>query len=264
MWPLLVPAAVGAALVAAQRRIIYPSFTTVSLQAHPPADAEVLRHALGGADQSVEAWFLPAYREAGGGPAPLVVFAHGNAELIDLWPQVLSPYRNLGCHVLLPEYRSYGRSGGKPSEASICADVHAFVRKIIQRPDVDSSRVVFHGRSLGGGVLGAVAQRWSPRAAILESTFTSLEDLARDMYLPGSLVFDKYRTSDWLEWYEGRVLVIHGTHDRIVPFVHADRLANQALESQRYSVSAGHNDIPRDDTYWNTVAEFLSSAGVLR
>ena len=197
MWPLLVPAAVGAALVAAQRRIIYPSFTTVSLQAHPPADAEVLWHALGGADQSVEAWFLPAYREAGGGPAPLVVFAHGNAELIDPWPQVLSPYRNLGCHVLLPEYRSYGRSGGKPSEASICADVHAFVRKIIQRPDVDSSRVVFHGRSLGGGVLGAVAQRWSPRAAILESTFTSLEDLARDMYLPGSLVFDKYRTSDY-------------------------------------------------------------------
>src|SRR5688572_30832441 len=107
----------------------------------------------------VEGWFLPAYGVAAGRPGPAVIFAHGNAEIIDPYALELEPYRRMGVSVLLPEFRGYGRSGGEPSEEGITDDFVAFHDLLAARPDVDPSRIVFHGRSLGGGVVCALAAR---------------------------------------------------------------------------------------------------------
>ena len=57
----------------------------------------------------VEAWYLPAIEPA---PerAPLLLFAHGNGELIDYWPEEFDEPRRWGAGVLLVEYPGYGRS----------------------------------------------------------------------------------------------------------------------------------------------------------
>ena len=52
-----------------------------------------------------------------------MIFAHGNGEWIDHWPHLLWPYRQLGVSVILPEYRGYGRSAGKPSERALVSDL---------------------------------------------------------------------------------------------------------------------------------------------
>src|SRR5262249_34264176 len=91
---------------------------------------------------SVEGWVLPGDGASRDRPGPLVVFAHGNGELIDDWPELLEPYRRMGASVLLPEYRGYGRSAGSPSEEAIVGDFVQFVDRAVTRPEVDSERLV--------------------------------------------------------------------------------------------------------------------------
>ncbi|HSA24403.1 MAG TPA: hypothetical protein P5076_23280, partial [Myxococcota bacterium] len=130
-----------------QRYLIYPRWLR---EPRPAAGQGVeglerLSRALP-AGGEVEAWFLPGRGASADRPGPLVVFTHGNAELIDDWPRMLAPYRELGVSVLLPEYRGYGRSAGHPSQALLVEDALYFLEAALARPDVDRDRVVYHGR----------------------------------------------------------------------------------------------------------------------
>jgi len=64
----------------------------------------------------VEAWFIPATTKEIAKPAPVVIFAHGNAELIDFWPEELRQFTSIGLAIFLVEYPGYGRSDGSPSQ----------------------------------------------------------------------------------------------------------------------------------------------------
>src|SRR5260221_6607706 len=124
----------------------------------PPDIAGLERIVIRSSEGDVEAFFLPAFATSDGERKPAVVFAHGNGEIIDQWADVLEPYRAMGIGVLLPEYRGYGRSEGTPSEAAITQDFVEFYDGVVARADVDPSRIVLHGRSLGGGVVCALAR----------------------------------------------------------------------------------------------------------
>ncbi|MCJ7615834.1 MAG: alpha/beta hydrolase, partial [Desulfobacterales bacterium] len=67
----------------------------------------------------VEAWFMPSASGHDRGACPAVIFAHGNAELIDFWPGEFKNFAALGIGVMLVEYPGYGRSEGSPSQKSI-------------------------------------------------------------------------------------------------------------------------------------------------
>lgn len=209
----------------------------------------------------VEAWFLPADPpRAGSGPA--VVFAHGNRERIEPWGPRLRPYREMGLAVLLPEYRGYGRSGGEPSEEAIVADFARFYDRLVERPDIDGARVVFHGRSLGGGVVGVLSGRRRCAALVLESTFTNVPDLASQWMAPAAAIRDRFDTREVLLGSVTPTLILHGVRDTVVPIRHAVELDRVAWDSRLVAFEAEH-DVPHDQTYWRRVREFLVQAGVL-
>jgi fermentation-respiration switch protein FrsA (DUF1100 family) len=213
----------------------------------------------------VEAWLLPGDGVDADHPGPAVIFAHGNAELIDHWPDALAPYRRLGVSVVLAEYRGYGRSAGSPSESAIRDDLATLQARLRAHPAVDASRIVFHGRSLGGGAVSTMLDRFPPRALILESTFTSIPDLAAAMYVPPFLIVDRFESAAAIQRYGGPLLVFHGTRDNVVPVEHGRRLAElhpQSSELVLYDV--GHNDLPpRGSDYWSRIERFLRRTGVL-
>src|SRR3990172_9418355 len=130
-----------------------------------------------------EAWLLPARRASGG--APLLVFAHGNGELIDHWAREFETAREWGLAVLLVEYPGYGRSAGTPSEDSITRAFVAAYDWALSQPGVDGRRVVGWGRSLGGGAICALARQRPLAALVLESTFTSVRAMAARFGPPG-------------------------------------------------------------------------------
>lgn len=226
----------------------------------PPAGGEVWWLDVEGG--RVEAWYLPPTRRSDG-PSPAVVFAHGNGELIDDWGERLAPYRAMGFAVLLPEYRSYGRSGGTPSEAAIVADFAHFVDRLGDRPEIDAQRMVFHGRSLGGGVVGVLSTQRRCVALILESTFTNVPDVASHSMVPAGAIRDRYDTRDALLHSYTPTLIFHGVNDTVVPFEHAVELDRIAWDSTLVAFEAGHDDLPHAETYWRHVRELLEGAGAL-
>ncbi len=251
-----------AALWTLQERLIFPGYWMRSERGPlaRPRDAEVLQVGPG----RVEAWLLPGRGVSPATPGPLVIFAHGNGELIDDWPWNLQPYRDAGISVLLVEYRGYGRSPGTPGQHRIVEDFVAAYDVAAARPEIDPARIVLHGRSIGGGVVAQLAARRPCAALILESTFTSLAAMARGYLVPTALLRHPFRTDRVLAGLDVPVLILHGTRDEIIPVRHARRLAAIARNARLVELNAGHNDFPQDEAaYWRAIMGFLRDSQII-
>jgi fermentation-respiration switch protein FrsA (DUF1100 family) len=250
-------------LVLFQRFLIFPRY-----QINVPADTD--NHAEGLEKWwmetrvgKVEAWFLPARQGEKTRPAPAVIFAHGNAELVDFWPQALQGFVAMGVGVLLVEYPGYGRSEGTPSQKNITEAFVLGYDRLVKRPDVDSGRIVLFGRSLGGGVACALAVERPSAALILMSTFTSVRACAARFFVPGFLVLDPFDNLALVGQYSRPVLVIHGANDSLIPYEQGLALSRGARCGRILTYPCRHNDCPPDwYTFWRDVHSFLVEAGV--
>jgi fermentation-respiration switch protein FrsA (DUF1100 family) len=213
----------------------------------------------------VEAWYVPGKGASADVPAPLVVFAHGNAEYLDDNQSLMASYRELGFSVLMVEFRGFGRSAGTPSESNIADDFHAMTQATVQRPEVDGSRLVYHGRSLGGGVVCALARKRKPNALVLQSTFTSIARMARRYLVPGFLVRDPFDNLGLLEGLDAPVLIIHGRGDPMIPLSHAQTNRKAATQGKLIVYDCAHNDCPPNSVvYWEDLRAFYQNAGIVR
>lgn len=240
----------------AQPRLIYPRPSVIGLPLRPvDAEAAWLKTAAG----RVEAWYL-APRAGIGSPAPLVLFTHGNGEVIDMWPAAFELPRLWGCGVLLLEYPGYGRSTGEPSEASITDAALAAYDWAAARGDIDTRRIVAYGRSLGGGAACAIAAKRPIAALILESSFSSLRPFARRYHAPSFLLRDVFDNIAALRGYRSPLLVLHGANDAVIPPENARELAAAVQGAEIEILPCGHNDCPRP---WDRIRRFLAKHGVL-
>lgn len=196
---------------------------------------------------------------------PAIIYTHGNGELIDDWLTELRPYREVGCYVVLVEFPGYGRSTGSPSEASIAAVVTRVYDELLKRPEIDATKIVAHGRSMGGGAACLLAARRPVAALILESTFTSIRAMASRMGLPGFMCSDPLDNLQVVTDWKKPLLILHGTRDRVVPYWHGQALAaaNPAATFITWK-DVDHNDYPAPiSRSWPEVRVFLEKAGVL-
>lgn len=247
-----------------QRSILFPrSMAGGPGPAAIPEDVEVFF--IDSPQGRVEGWFIPGDGVSAEAPGPIVIFAHGNAELIDHWPDGLRGYTRMGVSVLLPEFRGYGRSAGDPSQHAIGQDYKQFYDHVIERPEVDPSRVVLHGRSVGGGVAAQLASDRPSAALILQSTPSSIKRIAARFLVPWFLVRDPFDSVRVVKDYKHPVLVMHGSADQIIPPSHADRLAQAATNpgSRLILYDVDHNTLPPARAYWSDIERFLKDNGIL-
>lgn len=251
----------GVALI--QRSLLFPGTeleAPVGLEAAVPGLEQLWFELEGGRS---EAWLLHAPDDVPR-PAPAMIVAHGNYELIDYGLQFAQELRALGLTVLLVEYPGYGRSTGTPSEESVTAACLAAHDALVARPDVDAERIAYFGRSLGGGAVCALARQREPAALVLQSTFTSVTAIASSLFVPSFLIRDPFESRQWLATWGGPTLVLHGEHDEVVPFSHGLQLASASAGARLESFDCRHNDFPDDPArYWRVLTEFLTDAGVL-
>ena len=247
-----------------QRQMIFPrspiGYAPVALPDNLPIEKIWLT--IPGA--SVESWYIPPT----GGPAnvrrPALIFAHGNAERIDVCTGELMPFTALGIGVLLVEYPGYGRSTGTPSQKSITAAFLAAYDMLAARHDVDPSKIVFYGRSLGGGAVCALAAQRAAAALILASTFTGIRAMASRYLVPGFMVRDPFDNLTVVRDFSGPVLIVHGRYDDIIPFHHGTTLQMAAHRATLLAYDCGHNDCPPDaERFWRDIATFLRKAGII-
>jgi pimeloyl-ACP methyl ester carboxylesterase len=217
-------------------------------------------------DGRVEAWFLPVQAEGPlqTGPRPAIIFAHGNAERIDLWADPFRSITRRGVAVLLVEYPGYGRSQGAPSQAAITRTMIAAHDYLRGRRDVDPDRIVFLGRSVGAGAVCSLAAERPPAALILLSAFKSTRAMAYRFLAPGFLIRDPFDNLAVVSSYPGPVLVVHGRRDDIIPYAHGVALSRAAPRGRLITYEAAHNDCPPDwERFCSDLLDFLVDAGIL-
>jgi fermentation-respiration switch protein FrsA (DUF1100 family) len=192
-------------------------------------------------DVALKGWYVPSDPSRG-----VVLFFHGNAGNISHRLDSLRIFHRLGLSVFIFDYRGYGRSEGSPSEAGTQNDARAAWRYITDTRAVPASEVVLFGRSLGAAIAAWLAGQYRPGALIVESTFTSVPDMASELYwwLPARhLARFQYATRDYLKATMCPVLVVHSPNDEIIPFHHAEALYAAAHEPKELlRLSGSHNE----------------------
>ncbi len=253
-------------ILSLQRRLIYfPSPGPV------PSVEQVLP---GGRDVVIEtddgirlgAWYLPASDEQRG---PAVLICDGNGGDRSGRAGLAAELSALGLSVLLFDYRGYGGNPGSPSEKGLAADARAAQAWLAAQPEVDPTRIVYFGESLGAAVAIGLATEKPPAALVLRSPFTSLAEVGRVHYpwLPlGRILLDRYPSIDRIGSLTAPVMVIAGDRDDIVPESLSRKLYQAAPDPKRYLLvpGTGHNDAELIDGrgMLAEVGRFLSDAGV--
>ncbi len=223
-----------------QRRMAFPgTFQRDSPRPTASAPPDVTQVWLEASFGRVEAWFFRAEGDARG---PTIIFAHGNGELIEDWQGDMERLASAGLNALLVEFPGYGHSEGKPTRSTLLETYTLAFDWLIARDDVDTDRVVAHGRSLGGGIAGDLALNRPIRALVLQSTFSSAGAMARGMFVPGFLVRDRFDNRRAVSEFSGPVLLMHGIHDDVIPYAHAKALAAAREGLDITDLDCAHND----------------------
>jgi len=202
------------------------------------------------------------------GPSTRVLlFFHGNAGNISHRLDSIRQFLSLGLSVFIIDYRGYGQSGGKTTEKGIYRDADAAWRYLTEERGVAAGDIIIFGRSMGASAAAKLATKQQPFALIVESSFTSIPDIAQEIYpwLPARwLSHLRHATRDYVRDVQSPVLVIHGRDDEIIPFHHGEAIFEAANEPRTQLVlRGGHNDayIRDEVNYIKGLRAFLSDLG---
>jgi fermentation-respiration switch protein FrsA (DUF1100 family) len=203
------------------------------------------------------AWYLPAR-----GPKPTLLYFTGNSGNVANRAGKIRTIAADGYGVFMLNYRRYGGSGGRPTEARIAADaVSAY--DYLRGLGVTPHDIIAYGESLGTAVATRLSLQRHIEALVLEAPFTSIVDVGRLMWkgFPlGLIMADQYRTIDRIGQVKVPLFIVHGARDAIIPLGQARHVFHAANEPKSLTVvpQAGHNDL-FDRGAWETVRDFLDS-----
>ncbi|MDX2506768.1 MAG: alpha/beta hydrolase [Gammaproteobacteria bacterium] len=190
-------------------------------------------------DIQLHGWYIP-HPDA----KLTVLFFHGNAGNISHRGDSVKIFHRLGLNVFISDYRGYGRSEGKPSEAGLYEDAHSAWRYLLS-VGVQRENIILFGRSLGGAVATKLAADVQPGALILESAFSSAEDMAKSI-LPGLswLVYLRFNFDNiaMIKRVHCPLLVMHSPDDEIIPFELGEKVFLAANRPKKFiQLQGSHN-----------------------
>ena len=195
---------------------------------------------------------------------PVLLFFHGNAgnlsHRVDLLIELAT---RTPASVFVVGYRGYGRSEGRPKEAGLYLDARAAWSHLTKGSGVGVDRIVIFGKSLGGGVAVDLALEAPAAGLIVESSFTSIPDMAGAHYpfVPKFLVRTQMNSVVKVPLISIPKLFIHSQNDRVVPYRLGRELFDAAAEPKRFHevVGAGHNDtwLVGGNEYFGALSRFI-------
>ncbi len=212
---------------------------------------------------------IHAFYVRSGGARRAVLFLHGNAGNASHRLPNAEKLAALGADVLLLDYRGYGLSEGRPTEAGAYADSRAGWSHLVEERGFPPQRVVVFGRSLGGAIAVDLAAEREVAGVILESTFSSAADVAAGIFGPPSrwLTSDRFDSERKIPALRAPLLFFHGDRDEIVPFALGRKLFDAAPQPKSFETlrGAGHNDtvLVGGPRYFERIGRFLDEVAPL-
>jgi uncharacterized protein len=167
-------------------------------------------------------------------PMGLVFYLHGNTGSLKRWQFMAEEISDYGYDVFTIDYRGYGKSKGKKSEAIMHRDVEHCYDFIVSK--YSNSNIVIYGRSLGCAFATRLATRRSSSKIVLETPFLNMIKTGK-YYLPflpvKYLLRYRFRSDIYIQFIDKPILVLHGTKDIVVPHSHAIELFRTGESHQR-------------------------------
>ena len=203
--------------------------------------------AAGAKVERINAWWIP-------GPsanASAILCLHGNGWNIGDGAYDTARLRRMGFAVLAIDYRGYGKSdGGFPSESQVYQDAQ-IGRDRLKSLQPDARRRFVYGHSLGGAIaIDLAANNADIAGLIVEGSFTSMADMAREVHGLGFLPIDWLVTQRFdsmanVGALTMPVLFTHGQMDNVMPYSMSERLHPAAREPKSLLLvpGAGHSSI---------------------
>lgn len=198
--------------------------------------------------QAVDGTRLHAWFAHGENASVTILYFHGNAGNLSHRVHWIRALTRLPADVLALDYRGYGKSDGSPTETGIYQDADAAYRYLVETRRVDPKSLIIYGKSLGGGPACDLAVRSPCGALVVQSSFTSIPDMARRLIpiFPAHwFVRTRFDNLKKVKRITAPKLFIHGRGDRLIPYRMAERLYEAAAEPKRIALfdGAGHNDL---------------------
>ena len=232
-----------AVLYVVQRALMYFPDTerTPPAAAGLPAAQEILLDTADG--ERLIAWHVPPR-----GDRPVVLYLHGNGGALSHRAERFRALTADGTGLVAVDYRGYGGSSGRPTEAGLSIDAETAYAFAAAR--YLAASIAVWGESLGTGVAVALAAGRPVGRLVLEAPFTSAVDLAARRYpfVPVRwLMKDQFRSDLHIAAVAAPLLVLHGARDTIVPIEYGERLFGLAREPKRFArfPQGEHEDLDR-------------------
>jgi hypothetical protein len=185
---------------------------------------------------------------------PVVVFFHGNGEIVSDYNDIAPIYRRLGIHFLPVDYRGYGRSTGKPTITAMMRDCHVIFDFLLHWLKVHgySGPIIVMGRSLGSASALELAAHHGERidGLIIESGLAYVRPLLQLLGVSPDILGireeDGFRNIEKIRGFSKPTLVIHAENDHIIPFSDGQALYEASMAENKRLLripGADHNDI---------------------
>ncbi|CAH1451301.1 unnamed protein product [Lactuca virosa] len=159
-----------------------------------------------------------------------LLYSHGNAadlgQLFDLFVQLKA---NLRVNLMGYDYSGYGASTGKASELNTYADIEAVYECLQTEYGVSQEDLILYGQSVGSGPTLHLASRLPRlRGVVLHSAI--LSGLRVVCHVNCMFCVDIYKNVNKIRKVKSPTLVIHGTEDDVVNWLHGNRLWKMAKD----------------------------------
>ncbi len=193
-------------------------------------------------------------------PLGLVLYLHGNTRSIKGWAKYAKDFYRYNYDVVLIDYRGFGKSTGKRTEADILSDIQFVYNSL--KAEYPEHHLILYGRSIGSGFAARIASDNHPRYLILEAPYYSFTEVVKRFLpiLPVRLVLRyQLRTEKWIRRVNCHTYILHGTRDWLIPIRHSEAL--QALNPSKITLirieGGGHNNLPNFPEYHNFLRDIL-------
>lgn len=215
-------------------------------------------------------WYCTPHRKVRGSlecvPAEKVLlWFHGNAGNISYRYDMIRAMMTLPVQVFIIDYRGYGKSEGKPTEQGLYLDARAAWNYVVSERALTPERIIIFGKSLGGVPAIDLASQVEPAGLIVQSSFTSAEDMAAAVvpFLPRILLRTKMNSIGKIGLVRCPKLFIHSRADEVVPYKLGRRLYEAAPEPKEFYEVKGsaHNStyIVGGKAYFDSLRRFIES-----
>ncbi len=155
--------------------------------------------------------------------------------------QLAELQKQVNVNILVVDYRGCGESSGTPTLNGLVDDAAAMYDYLKSKGFAEND-ISAYGVSLGGGVATALATRRPLNTLFVQSSFTSMDDIAGDIMssiLPDVLTdsltplagSDLNSRSNMRNVKAKNVIILHGTADEVIPYNHGVSLFRAAKDA---------------------------------